>query len=139
MSQEGEGPALAWVREYNAQNISLDDLADKIANHEFKPRKGSDEPPTPARALDYKDAKYQAGTFDDVYRAKAYGLLTKNDMEVILDRVAATKDAEGEEEPHATTPGSESANDAPVIELKASSEPYLLKVEDRFVKVQITL
>ncbi|MEX0790894.1 MAG: hypothetical protein WD178_08985 [Actinomycetota bacterium] len=83
---EGEGPTGRWVREYNAQLMSLDELADKIAGHEFRERK-SEEQPTMGRALDYKDEVYEPGTFDEVYRARAFGLLTKQDMQTIMDRV----------------------------------------------------
>ena len=84
---EGESPAGRWVREYNAQLMSLDELADKIAGYKFKERKGEGSEPTMGRALDYKNADYEAGTFDDVYQARAFGLLTKQEMETILDRV----------------------------------------------------
>lgn len=83
---ENEGPTGRWIREYNAQLMSLDELADKIAGHEFPERK-SKEQPTMGRALDYKDEHYEPGTFDEVYRARAFGLLTKQDMQTILDRV----------------------------------------------------
>ncbi|CAN5900012.1 hypothetical protein BH23ACT12_BH23ACT12_12540 [soil metagenome] len=84
---EGEGPTGRWVREYNAQLMSLDQLADKIAGHQFQERKREDEQPTMGRALDYKDDDYEPGSFDEVYRARAFGLLTKHDMQIILDRV----------------------------------------------------
>lgn len=84
---EGEGPTGRWVREYNAKLISLDELADKIAGHQFEERKREEELPTMGRALDYKDADYEPGTFDEVYRARAFGLLTKHDMETIFDRM----------------------------------------------------
>lgn len=84
---EGEGPTGRWVREYNAKLITLEQLADNIAGHKFEERKRDEEMPTMGRALDYKDADYEQGTFDEVYRARAFGLLTKHDMETILDRV----------------------------------------------------
>ncbi len=85
---ESEGPAMGWVREYNAQIITIDQLADKIAGHEFKERKSDKDRPVAARALDYRDDTYEPGTFDEIYRARAYGLLTKQDMETILSRIA---------------------------------------------------
>lgn len=84
---EGEGPTGRWVREYNAKLMSLDELADKIAGHQFEERKREEELPTMGRALDYKDADYEPGTFDEVYRARAFGLLTKHDMATIFDRM----------------------------------------------------
>lgn len=133
---EGEGPAMSWVREYNAQNISLGELADRIAGHEFQQRKGEGDQPTLARALEYKDADYEAGTFDDVYRARAYGLLTRQDMDSILDRVKQ-KEAEGMQDPYCICEAGASASDAPLIELPAASEPYLVKVNDGYVKIQV--
>ena len=135
---EGEGPASGWVREYNAQNISLRELTEKIANHEFDKRKGEGDMPTMNRALDYKDADYEPGTFDDIYRARAYGLLTKSDMETILEAVQQKKNAEDLIEPDHVCEASESPDDAPVIELKAAAEPYLLKVDDGYVKISVT-
>jgi hypothetical protein len=84
---EGESPAGRWVREYNAQLMSLDELADKIAGYEFKKRKGESSKPTMGRALDYRTADYEAGTFDDVFQARAFGLLTKQEMETIMERI----------------------------------------------------
>lgn len=135
---EGEGPALGWVREYNAQNMSLRELAEKIANHDFANRKGGGEMPTLKRAMEYRDADYEGGTFDDVYRARAYGLLTKSDMETILGAVnqkASEKDAQ---EPHHVCDAAPSPSKAPVIELKASPEPYLIKVNDGYVKISVS-
>lgn len=93
---EGEGPTGRWVREYNAKLISLDELADKIAGHQFEESKREGERPTMGRALDYKEADYkdadhEPGTFDEVYRAQAFGLLTKHDMETIFDRVQQSR------------------------------------------------
>ncbi len=88
---EADGPTMGWVREYNAQIISIDQLADKIAGHQFKERKSSAAQPTLARALDYRDDNYEPGTFDEIYRARAYGLLTKQDMETILNRIDEKK------------------------------------------------
>ena len=84
---EGESPAGRWVREYNAQLMSLDELADKIAGYKFKERKGEKLKPTMGRALDYKSADSEVGTFDDVYQAQAFGLLTKKEMQTILERI----------------------------------------------------
>lgn len=84
---DDEGPTGRWVREYNAQLMSLDQLADKIAGHEFVERKREEKQPTMGRALDYKDADYEPGTFDEVYRARAFGLLTKHDMQTIFERI----------------------------------------------------
>lgn len=84
---EGESPAGRWIREYNAQLISFDDLADKIAGYKFKEREGEADKPTMGRALDYKNADYEPGTFDDVYQARAFGLLTKQEMQTILERI----------------------------------------------------
>ena len=133
---EGEGPAMGWVREYNAQNISLDQLADKIAGHEFKERKAESAEPTMARALDYKDANYEVGTFDEVYRARAFGLLTKQDMETILERVDM-KAAEAPE-PYCECRAGESPDKAEVIELSVSPEPYLVKVDDGYLRIKVT-
>jgi hypothetical protein len=135
---EGEGPALIWVREYNAKNISLSELAEKIAGHDFEQRKGEAEKPTPARALEYKDADYEAGTFDDIYRAQAYGLLTKQDMDTILAQVKQKEDVKGKQEPHFVCQAGASPADASLIELKAASEPYLVKVDDGYVKIKVT-
>lgn len=88
---EGAGPTGRWVREYNAKLISLDELADKIAGHQYEERKREEELPTMARALDYKDADYEPGTFDEIYRARTFGLLTKHDMATILDRVQQSR------------------------------------------------
>lgn len=134
---EGEGPAMSWVREYNAQIISLGELADKIADHDFQPRKGEGDQPTLARALDYKDADYEAGTFDEVYRAQAYGLLTRQEMDSILDRVKLKEEEKGVLEPYCDCEAGASPEDAPLIELKASTEPYLVKVNDGYVKIQV--
>lgn len=84
---EGESPAGRWVREYNAQLMSLEELAGKIAGYKFKEREGEGSKPTMGRALDYRNADYEPGTFDDVYQARAFGLLTKQEMEMILERV----------------------------------------------------
>jgi hypothetical protein len=91
---EGESPANRWIREYNAQLMSFDELADKIAGYKFKERQGEASRPTMGRALDYKNADYEPGTFDDVYQARAFGLLTKQEMETILERIdqAASSD-----------------------------------------------
>lgn len=138
MSNEGEGPAMTWVREYNAQLLTLDDLAKRIANHKFKEREGSSAVPTPARALEYKDADYQGGTFDDVYRARAFGLLTRGDMEVILERVKQARAAKANEEPARVCKTAASPDKAEVIELRASSEPHLVKVDDGYIRVKVT-
>ena len=135
---EGEGPAMSWVREYNAQIISLGELADKIADHDFQPRKGEGDQPTLARALEYKDADYEAGTFDEVYRARAYGLLTRQEMDSILDRVKLKEEEKGVPEAYCDCEAGASPADAPLIELKASTEPYLVKVNDGYVKIQVT-
>lgn len=87
-----EGPTGRWVREYNAQLMSLDELADKIAGHQYPERKNQEGQPSMGRALDYKDEVYEPGTFDEVYRARAFGLLTKQDMQTILDRVEQARD-----------------------------------------------
>ncbi len=133
---EGEGPALGWVREYNAQNISLDQLADKIAGHDFKERNGEDVRPTLALALDYQHADYEEGTFDEIYRARAYGLLTKPDMETILDRVDQNQKAQPEPDCEWQTGGS--PDEAAVVELSASPEPYLVKVDDGYLRIKVT-
>lgn len=86
---EGESPASRWIREYNAQLMSFEELADKIAGYKFKERKGEGSRPTMGRALDYKNADYEPGTFDDVYQARAFGLITKKEMETILERIEA--------------------------------------------------
>ncbi len=135
---EGEGPALGWVREYNAQNISIDELAEKIASHDFELRKGKEELPTLSRALDYKDADYQPGTFDDVYRARAYGLLTKQDMEKILNQVEQRQAEKDQIKPHHECTSGSPPDQAPTIELTASSEPYLIKVDEGYVKVSVS-
>jgi hypothetical protein len=135
---EGEGPAMGWVREYNAQNISLDELAEKIASHDFEQRTGDSELPTLSRALDYKDADYQPGTFDDVYRARAYGLLTKQDMEKIFDQVNQREAEKGVTKPHHECSAGSTPEDAPTIELTPSSEPYLIKVDDGYLKVSVS-
>ena len=135
---EGEGPAMGWVREYNAQNMSLGELAEKIASHDFRQRKGETDQPTLSRALDYKDADYQAGTFDDVYRARAYGLLTKQDMETILDMVSQREAEKGVTKPHHECSAGSSPDDAPTIELQPAPEPYLIKVDEGFVKISVT-
>lgn len=139
MSNEGEGPALTWVREYNAQLISQDELIKRIVNHEFKERKGASEPETVTRAMDYKDDKYQPGTFDDIYRARAYGLLTKGDMTAILEKVQERETSDTKKAVVATCQSAESAKDAPVVTLKALAEPQLVKVDDRYITVQVTL
>lgn len=138
MSNEGEGPALTWVREYNAQLISQDELVKRIMNHEFKERKGEREPESVTRALEYKDDKYQPGTFDDIYRARAYGLLTKGDMAAILDKV---KEKESGPAPEivATCKSADSPREAPVVSLKALAAPQVIKVDDRYITVQVTL
>lgn len=133
---EGEGPALGWVREYNAQNISLDQLADKIAGHEFKERKSGAVQPTLARALDYQQAEYEEGTFDEIYRARAYGLLTKDDMETILDRVDRQQPDQPEPDRQWTTGAS--PDEAAVVELSPSPEPYLVKVDDGYLRIKVT-
>lgn len=133
---EGEGPASGWVREYNAQNISLDQLADKIAGHDFKERKGEGDLPTMARALDYKDADYETGTFDEVYRARAFGLLTKQDMETILERVEQA--AAASPQPHCECRTAASPDEADAIELKVSPEPYLVKVDGGYIRIRVT-
>lgn len=133
---EGEGPALGWVREYNAQNISLDQLADKIAGHEFKERKSGAVRPTLARALDYQQADYEEGTFDEIYRARAYGLLTKDDMETILDRVDRQQTAQPEPDLEWAT--GTSPDEAPVLELSPAPEPYLVKVDDGYLRIKVT-
>jgi hypothetical protein len=136
---EGEGPALGWVREYNAQNISLDQLADKIAGHEFKERKGGTVQPTMARALDYQQADYEEGTFDEIYRARAYGLLTKDDMETIFDRVDQKQAAQPDEpEPDCEWTTGESPHQAGVVELSVAPEPYLVKVNDGYLRIKVT-
>ncbi|HEX2149593.1 MAG TPA: hypothetical protein VHI31_05395 [Actinomycetota bacterium] len=84
---EGESPAGRWIREYNAQLMSLDQLADKIAGHTFKERMSKNSEPTMGRALDYKNADFEVGTFDDVHQALAFGLLTKREMQTILERI----------------------------------------------------
>ncbi len=91
---EGESPANRWIREYNAQLMSFDELVDKIAGYKFKERQGEASQPTMGRALDYKNADYEPGTFDDVYQARAFGLITKQEMETILERIdqAASSD-----------------------------------------------
>lgn len=137
MNEEGEGPAMTWVREYNAQLISLDDLAGRIARHKFRARKGQDSKPTLGRALDYKDANYEPGTFDDVYRARAYGLLTGQDMNVIMERVEEGKQALALEPDH-VCPAAATPAEAALIELEPSPKPYLLKVGEAFVKVAVT-
>ena len=133
---EGEGPAMGWVREYNAQNMSLDELADKIAGHDFKDRKSEGTQPTMARALDYKDANYEVGTFDEVYRAQAFGLLTKKDMQTILDRVDEAQTTSPEPDRQCRSAGS--PEEAEVIELPAAPEPYLLKVDDGYIRIKVT-
>ena len=135
---EGEGPAMSWVREYNAQNISLGELADNIAGHDFQPRKGEGDQPALVRALEYKDADYEAGTFDEVYRARAYGLLTRQEMDSILDRVKQREAEKAALEPYCDCRAGSSPSDAPLIELKAATEPYLVKVDDGYVKIQVT-
>ncbi|HEX2149101.1 MAG TPA: hypothetical protein VHI31_02865 [Actinomycetota bacterium] len=124
------------MREYNAQNMSLDELADKIAGHGFKDRKKEGTPPTMARALDYKDANYESGTFDEVYRAQAFGLLTKKDMQTILDRVDQSQSSSPG--PDRECRSASSPEDAEVIELQSAPEPYLLKVGDGYVRIKVT-
>jgi hypothetical protein len=135
---EEEGPAMGWVREYNAKNISLDELTNKIASHDFEERKGKAQLPTLSRALEYRDADYEPGTFDEVYRAKAYGLLTKQEMEAILDQVEKREAEKGVSRPHHECSSGSSPKQAPTIELRPSSEPYLIKVDDGYVKISIT-
>jgi hypothetical protein len=99
MMVEGESPAGRWVREYNAQLMSLDELVDKIAGYEFKERKGEGSEPTMGRALDYKNADYEAGTIDDLFQARAFGLLTKHEMETIMERVGQAAASSDQAEP----------------------------------------
>jgi hypothetical protein len=135
---EGDSKAMTWVREYNAQNISFNELADRIANHTFKRAKGDSEEPSMARAADYKDAYYEVGTFDDVYRAQAFGLLTKTEMQRILERVEEAR--ANRATPDFECRSSEIADNAEVLELKAAGpEPYLIKVDDGYIKVRITV
>lgn len=96
---EGESPAGRWIREYNAELMSLDQLADKIAGYKFKERKGKNSKPTMGRALDYKNADSEVGTFDDVYQAQAFGLLTKKEMQTILERVEQVAASSDQAEP----------------------------------------
>ena len=137
MSEEGEGPAMTWVREYNAQLITLDDLAKRIAGHDFRERKG-EEQPTLARAIDYRDANYEAGTFDDVYRARAYGLLTGQDMKVIMERVKEREETKSPQEPSCVCQSADSPAKAPLIELASSAEPHLVKVDNGYIRVKVT-
>jgi hypothetical protein len=133
---EGDSQAMSWVREYNAQNMSFNELADRIANHPFKqPKKGDAEAPSMARAADYKDAYYEVGTFDDVYRAQAFGLLTKGEMQRILDRVEEA--AANRAKPDFEIRSADSAEGAEVLELKPADDPYLVKVNDGYIKVKV--
>ncbi len=129
---------MAWVREYNAQNLSLEELADRIAGHDFRKRKGEKQEPNMARALEYKDADYEEGTFDEVYRAQAFGLLTRKDMDVILDRVQQSEETDDTSEPNFVCQTASSPAQATLIELPASSEPHLIKVDDGFIKIKVT-
>lgn len=133
---EGDSQAMSWVREYNAQNMSFHELANRIANHTFKPAKGASAgEPSMARAADYKDAYYEVGTFDDVYRAQAFGLLTKAEMQRILDKVEEAKATRAK--PDFEIGLSEAPDNAEVLELKPSADPYLLKVGDGYIKIKV--
>lgn len=132
---EGDSQAMSWVREYNAQNMSFNELADRIAGHTFKSRKSGADEPSMARAADYKDAYYEVGTFDDVYRAQAFGLLTKGEMQRILDRVEEA--AANRAKPDFEVRAAGSVDDAEVLDLKPSTEPYLIKVGDGYIKVKV--
>jgi hypothetical protein len=133
---EGDSQAMSWVREYNAQKMSFNELADRIAGYPFKPpRKGEAEAPSMARAADYKDAYYEVGTFDDVYRAQAFGLLTKNEMQRILDRVEEA--TANRAKPDFEIRSADSPESAEVLELKPAVEPYLVKVNDGYIRVKV--
>ncbi|HVL49874.1 MAG TPA: hypothetical protein VM754_00025 [Actinomycetota bacterium] len=138
MTDEGEGPAMGWVREYNAQNMSLDELANRIAGHDFRERKGDKQMPTMARALEYQDADYEAGTFDDVYRAKAFGLLTRQDMDTIMERMGKGEESEDRQEPDFVCSSAPAPGEAPVLEIPASPEPQLIKVDDGYIRIKVT-
>jgi hypothetical protein len=88
---EGEvGPVMTWIRDYNANIMTLEELTERIGKHEFPERKGEAASPPVVTALQIDETDYEAGTFDDVYRAQGHGLLTATEVQAILDRRSKT-------------------------------------------------
>jgi hypothetical protein len=59
-------------------------------------------------------------------------------MDAILDQVKQKEAEKDKQEPHFVCQAGASPAEASLIELKASPEPYLIKVDNGYVKIQVT-